>query len=880
MQRIFRDENRDELKLALSSFLTLFGILVGHTILETARDALFVTRVSPSRLPFVYIAIAIIGVVISRFATTENRERRSYGISLSLLAASVVDLGFWVFLEHRAGFIVYAFYIWTGLFASWVITTFWIVLGQAVTITQAKRMYAPMGSGALFGAVAGSALARLMVQTPGLRKLILLSAAISVLTAIGPALWFSRTVRRTQTAPPPRRQEKTREMMRATFRSGYIPRVLAVVLLATMIATFADYLVKTEVATHVDRLQIGAFFAVISFWMNLASLVLQLFFLDRIIRAAGVHRALAIIPLVFLLLATGGAIAPSLIIIVVIKVTDGALRTSLMKQSTELLLFPVDEELRPRAKVVVDLFGQRTGQALGSVAILGLVATHASARTLLIGVGIFALAWLVLLPQIRKGYLSLFRRTLAAGELQLDQELPPPDLESIEATISALNSSKEGEVLAALDILESQGKTDLIPGLILFHPSTRVVTRALDILETAGRADIAPVLERLVDSAEPKVRAAALRVLASHDDTPNAKLEKYLSDPDLRVRATAVIGLARRGAMNEVKLAAIAVDENADQRHSLQTALLRAIRRQPDPRFVPLALRLARIDDRGVMLEAARAMGALNDPMCIPELVLLLGYGDPREPARNALVRMGEPALKILAQALEDEATPYPVRKQIPRTIWGFNSAEAATALMTRLPKESDFTIVRSILRGLVHLQKTQSKTVKNPELYQKLLAERIEMTRRYRAWHSAVLSDAKKNASHKTPASELLSALLHEKETMLEGHVFGLLGLLDAREDYEAILRGLLNANKKARSTSHELLENVLPKALRTEVLEVVDDVHPTETPPIVDTLRALLAESSLTLASLAAYHAKEIGLEDFEIPQAARISEVGHGA
>ncbi|MEO7112631.1 MAG: HEAT repeat domain-containing protein [Polyangiaceae bacterium] len=875
MKRIFRDENRDELALAIASFLTLFGILAGHTILETARDALFVTRVPPTRLPFVYIAIAIIGVVISRFATTEHKERRSYGITLSLLGAAVVDFGFWIFLEHRGGFIVYAFYVWTGLFASWVITTFWIVLAQAVTITQAKRMYAPIGSGALFGAVVGSATARMVVQTPGLRKLILIAAALSIVTALGPALLFARAVKRTQTAPVPRRNERTAAVVRATFQSKYIPRVLGMVLLATMIATFADYLLKTEVATHIERLRIGSFFASISFWMNSAALILQLFFLDRIIRAAGVHRALAIIPIAFLVLALGGILAPSLIIIVVIKLTDGTLRTSLMKQSTELLLFPVDEELRPRAKVVVDLFGQRFGQALGSIAILILAATHASARELIVGVGIFALLWLVLLPQIRKGYLSLFRRTLAAGELQLDQELPPPDLDSIEAIISALNSAKEGEVVAALDLLEGQGKTDLIPALILFHSSSRVVIRALDILDAAGRPDILPILERLVGSAEPKVRAGALRVLASHD-TPNRVLEKYLKDPDLRVRATAVISLARRGAMDDQKLAAVAVDENQDQRHALQTALLRAIRHQPDPRFVPLALRLARTDDRGVMLEAARAMVALNDPICIPELVLLLGYGDPREPARHALIHMGDAALKVLAQTLNDEATPYPIRKQIPRTLAGFNSAAAATALVARLPKESDFTIVRSILRALLQIQKANPKIASDPKLYEKLLADRITAIRRYRGWHGAVLADAKQNASHGTPANDLLSALLHEKEVMLEAHVFGLLGLLDVREDYEAIFRGLMNTNKKARSTSRELLENVLPASVRTEVLAVVDDVHPTETPPIADTLRSLLDQASLTLASLAAYHAKEMGLDGFDSPRGS-LRETG---
>lgn len=867
MARLFRDENKQEFRLALLTFFSLFGVLAGHTILETARDALFVTRLPPTRLPFVYIAIAIIGVIISRFATSNHKERRAYGISLSLIAAAVVDVGFWFALRNRGGFVVYAFYIWTGLFASWVITTFWIVLGQAVTISQAKRMYGPMGSGALFGAVVGSATARLVAESPGLRRLILISAAISVATALGPALAFSRMVRQTQTAPVPRRRERTAEVVRATFQSHYIPRVLGLVLCATTIATFADYLLKTEVATHIEKIHIAAFFATISLVMNAVALVLQLFFLDRLIRWAGIHRAVALIPALFLILAVGGFAAPSLIVIVVIKLTDGSLRTSLLKTGTELLLFPVDEELRPRAKVVVDLFGQRIGQAIASILILGLAAVHASPRVLLAGIGLIALVWLALAPQIRKGYLALFRRTLAAGELQLNQQLPPPDMDSIEAIVSAMNSSKDAEVVAAIDLLAEQGKTHLIPSLILFHASPKVVTHALDILEASGRRDIGPVLVRLLEHGEPKVRAAALRVLSSHD-APVATLEHYLTDRDLRVRATAVIALARRDAISDEQLSALAVDEEPEHRHAFQTGLLRAIRRQPDTRFVPLALRLAESEDRGVLVEAARAMEALNDPACIPSLINLLRFGDPREPARRALVRAGAPALEALTKALGDEKTLYTVRRQIPRTIAGFGSMSAAKALLERLPNEPDFAIGLNVMRGLLQIQKQKPSAVRSPELYKSMLTKRLIAIRTYRGWHSAVESDSKAREDHHTPSSDLLSALLHEKEETLEAHVFSLLGLLDPREDYEAILRGFHNSNKKARSTSRELLENVLPKALKTEILELVDGTHPTNTPPIETTLRALLEQSSLTLASLAAYHANEIGLPNFEIP------------
>ncbi len=45
-----RPEERRETSIA---FLTLFGILAGHALLETARDALFLARIPASRLAWV-----------------------------------------------------------------------------------------------------------------------------------------------------------------------------------------------------------------------------------------------------------------------------------------------------------------------------------------------------------------------------------------------------------------------------------------------------------------------------------------------------------------------------------------------------------------------------------------------------------------------------------------------------------------------------------------------------------------------------------------------------------------------------------------------------------------------------------------------------------
>ncbi|MGH7328963.1 MAG: HEAT repeat domain-containing protein, partial [Polyangiaceae bacterium] len=458
---------------------------------------------------------------------------------------------------------------------------------------------------------------------------------------------------------------------------------------------------------------------------------------------------------------------------------------------------------------------------------------HAPTRTLLLTIGILALAWIALLPRLRVGYLALFRRNLESGELGLDFDLPPPDVESLEAMMLALNSSRDAEVLTALDLFEQQGKTKLVPSLILFHPSKAVVTRALDLLEADGRKDLTPILTRLHTHPEPKVRAAAVRVLASLD-APNELVEQFLDDEELRVRATAAIALARRGVLDDTKLEALAGDDDPKEQHALRTSLLRAIRRQPDPRFIPMVHKFSDTKDRGVMVELARAMGALHDPKFIPALISFLAFGDPREPARQALLRYGEAAVNELVRTMLDPDAPYAVRKQIPRTLAGLEPNLAAPPLLDQLPKEKDFVLARNLLRSLAHLQSRRPSAVRRPRLYAKLLRDRFLMLHHYRAWHASLELDSEAHPDHQTSARELLSGLLHEKEQILEEHVFILVALIDEKEDYDAILHGLRDSNQKSRAASLELLENVVPAAVRDEVLAIALGAHPSRPPSV----------------------------------------------
>src|SRR5512147_389189 len=63
--RKFVDLRPGELDIFLRAFGVLLLTVAGHTLLETARDALFLARLPPRLLTYVYVTVAVGAVVIT-----------------------------------------------------------------------------------------------------------------------------------------------------------------------------------------------------------------------------------------------------------------------------------------------------------------------------------------------------------------------------------------------------------------------------------------------------------------------------------------------------------------------------------------------------------------------------------------------------------------------------------------------------------------------------------------------------------------------------------------------------------------------------------------------------------------------------------------------
>jgi ATP:ADP antiporter, AAA family len=875
MRALF-DIRPDERKSTFAAFSTLLVITSGHTLLETARDALFLAKMPASRLPLMYLVIVVVALGLSRLPRTLDKR----AISGALVVAGGVTAAFYVAASTPSPSLLYGLYVWSGVFTSWVTVQIWTLLA-GFTIEQAKRLYTFIGAGGVLGAAGGAFLARWAMMAFDPRSSLLIAAGLFALSAV-PCVAIS--VPRAEPVPLADGEPEMRAGMGLLWGNAFARRVLSIVFVATVTVTIADYLFKAAVAFRVhDAAELGATFALFYAVSNSLGVVAQLLIAPWIFRRVLVRHVLYLFPILILLAATGviftpGASAAFLFAIFGLKGTDAVLRYSIHKTSTELLLVPVPDLLRERVKPLVDLLGSRGGQAAASLGILFLVAAGAGRpKTLTVVVFVLALVWISIVLSIRTLYLDVFRETLKAGGLTGKAELPELDLSMLETLFAGLNSSRDAEVLGSLELLAAQHRERLIPALILYHPSRDVVLRALEIFTRLGQTDFVPIADRLNAHPDHEIAAAALRARTAV--LPDrALLEKRLAEACPEVAITALVALLARGWMTdgeakahfarilEHKSAATA----AEFARSVRDIAARSSGAAFDQTFDEGLLKLAEVfadKDVRVRVEVARAMGARAHPKFLRALVAMLAYHGPRAAAREALL-VTPGALEALDLGMTTSEVPRAVRLQIPRAMALFEPAKATKLLVRRLPREEDGAVRYKILRALVKLRRSAPRIEIDESILEKTAEATLDHIDDLRRWGAALASESDEPPASAVFADPLRAAhhilleLVRDKETHATQRVFLMLELLN-REAFEDILRGLKSRNAKTRASSHELVENLVRPPLRTRILSLVADEKPVSPPSYEDALREILVRGGSTMRTLAEYRALEIGLD-----------------
>ena len=882
------DLREGESRPATEAFVTLFGLIAAHTILETARDALFLSKLPPERLALVYAIVAVVTLAVSELNARFTRRfgKRNALIFTLILASYGTAL---LHLQVTTPAVLFVLYAWSALVGTLLGVQFWMFAGQLFTVAQGKRLFGPIASGGVGGAVVGAGFAALALSFVPVGSLLLVSATLFLATAL-----YLTTVK-ADAAEPPRRA-----LGRATARGGdardgfvallrrepYLRELAAFVGLSTAAVLITDYIFKSVAAQTIPPAELGIFFARAYAVFNALSLAVQLFVAGRVLRRLGVVPALVVLPILLVLgggsmVLLGGVLA----LAIFTKGADGSLRYSLHRVASELLWMPLSGDARDRGKALLDSVFGRAVQALTAGALLLLAAAGIGEPRVLAALVVgLAVAWLYVVARLRRSYLDLFRQALARGMLDpsaITQEL---DLTSVETVMEALSSREARRVIAAMELLAEKQRSRLIPGLILYHESAEVLLRALRIVAAPDRADWPPLAERLLTHADEGVRVEALRSLARINN--HVAVVRALEDESPAVRAHAAFWSTRdseRGPLQSGRIRELLALEG-DDGHKARAALLDAIRDAPEPRFADLVLEILRGQSGAqapLVAHAAEVMTRLRDPRFVPLLIQDLSRRDLRPVVRDALVHQGEPALEALVRALRDPGTDPRVRLHLPQSIARFSSQRAAEALTSHLGDERSGALRYKSLRGLGRVV-AGGKIKIDPKAME--AEARHNLVEHFRLLALATKLDERpaEPGDARAETGELLRGLLDDKMRQSLERAFRFLQIVHPTEDIRSAYQALRSTDKRLRAQAMEFLDtltltaeraSVIHRELRESLRVVADDLGgadrvarvghllPAAPASEEDALVALLADGDDALATLAGYHALALG-------------------
>ena len=866
----WQDIREGEAKLVVRVAALLFVVIAAHTLLETARDALFLTRLEPNRLALAYGALALTAMLAARLSTLlSQRVGERQALRYSLLAGALITALF--FVLPKTPVTVFVFYLWTGVFAAVVVAQFWILAGRVFTIAEAKRLIGSIAAGGVLGGVAGGGTAVLALTYLTTDQLLPIAAALLAAAAM--------VVAGIRTKPGKRLPSSTEErpsndaVSRPSNAQRYVR--LAAILIATATMTFlcVDYLFKATVARSIDSASLAAFFASYYAVLNLVALGLQLVFSTRVLRRLGVLDSVAVLPMVLLV---GGAatlmVGPALLFILLLKGADGSLRHSLHRTSTELLWMPLPREIRAATKPLVDTFVVRTSQAFGAGGIfaLGLYELDTPGVLLSIVMSLSA-TWVLCTVLLKKPYLALFRSTLTD-----DREVVGPlllDIDSLELLFEALSSMNDSRAIAALHLLSAHKRPHLIPALVLFHPSEQVLLSALERVPAADRDDwIVPTL-RLIGHESEAVRLAAIEALVEYGmgDALEARLQT--TDPTLRGRGVFLLVNRQPGVPEEhPSVAAILNASDAPGLHS-KSALLQAIRGQPSTRWTNVVVQLLGDADLEVSTDAVHTAAMLVDARLVPALIGRLTVRKQRDAVRDALVSQGQTAFTQVARLLRAGDTDPRLHRHLPRTISRFATQQAADLLLHVLAREPQGVLRYKALRALGRL--AQETTLQlNGELLEEQLQSNLREHLKMSSGRYVVASYVGERAVNDSGGYLLLDLLADKARQALE-RAFRLVQLTHADESIRAGASALLFGDRSQRAQGLEYL-STLALDLQPETRELLrratDDLEQalrkefgggkaSMAKAYIETLSELMQDDDDDVRSIVAYHVERLG-------------------
>ena len=334
----------DELKGLLWATAYGFFIMSSYYILRAVRDE--ISSADRGNLQILWTAVFFVMLLaVPLYSWVASKWSRRVFVPLANRFFIVCLAAFWLCLallpETARPWIDRVFYVWTSVFALFVVTVFWGFMADCFDNSQARRLFAFIAVGSSAGGMLGSSVTAILAEVlPSFSLLLIACIPLEV------ASWCALVLhRRFPTGNIHVKGESGRAIsgnawsgMKAVFASRYLMGIAAFIALMTFASTMLYFQQANLVAeAFADRGVRTAFFAKVDLVVNILTIVFQVYLTARIVKWLGIGLTLAIVPVVTAAGFVALGLYPTLAILVVVQVIYRAGRYGLTKPAREML---------------------------------------------------------------------------------------------------------------------------------------------------------------------------------------------------------------------------------------------------------------------------------------------------------------------------------------------------------------------------------------------------------------------------------------------------------------------------------------------------------------------------------------------------------------
>jgi len=383
---LFTEVRPGEGGTAILLFINLFILMSSYYIMKPVREALILSGGGAEVKSYAAAgqALLLLGAV-PLYSVLASRMTRMVLINTVTLFFTAC-LGVFYLLAQLDVPLGVIFYLWVGVFNLMVPAQFWAFSNDLYSPESGKRIFVIIAFGANSGAIFGSYITRQLAEPLGVYQLLLVAAGLLIFNLVLTNIVDARDIKPEAAGKRNENKDESEKTIgkggafQLVFKSKYLLLIAFLMLFLNWVNTTGEYILgKTVLNFAQEAVTSGAaqdstlkqyitiFYAEFYGIVNIATLLIQLFVVSRILKYFDVRIAILVLPIIAMIGYSVLAFIPILAIVRSVKTAENSTDYSLQNTVRQILFLPTTREQKYKAKQAIDSFFVRVGDVMSAL---------------------------------------------------------------------------------------------------------------------------------------------------------------------------------------------------------------------------------------------------------------------------------------------------------------------------------------------------------------------------------------------------------------------------------------------------------------------------------------------------------------------------------